>query len=91
MTLATMYWYDKKTSIVEAIVDAIEGFTSRRRYAPSIVSVRKDEYDGVDFTELRKRIRVGYSESVTPSHFHLYPVVDKRTPVLSVVRRPYCD
>ena len=89
MTMATMYWYDKKESLVEAILDAIESFTKRRRYTPTIVAVRKDEYDGVDFSKLRKRIRVGYMEHMTPSHFHLYPVVDKRTPVLPIVRRSY--
>ena len=91
MALATLYWYDKKGSLVDAILSAMEGFTKRQGYEPTIVAVREDEYEGKDFSNLAKLIQVGYSKDVTPSHFHLYPIVNKRTPVLSIVRRPYSD
>jgi len=88
-----MYWYDKSP---ESITDAIEKFIKLRGYSPSIVVVREDTYSG-SFARavnraLKKRglrvIEIGYSHTVTPYHFHLYPFVDKRVPKRQIDRRP---
>lgn len=95
----SLYYYQRvanKRSPAEKISDAIEKaiseFGVKYGYCPEGIIIREDEVNG-NFHSLREEYKdiefVLVSAGCTPSHFMLFPVVDKRIPrILKVKRSP---